>query len=107
MKSFSLLFFSLLLAVAGAGCWVPELPENAIFRCDTNEDCADSALVCAPREGLSGFCCRPIPEECNGVDDDCDGLTDEDFNLQTDNAHCGQCNNACSDGKVCADGACR
>ena len=34
-------------------------------------------------------------EVCNGVDDDCDGDIDEGFDLQTDLAHCGACDNAC------------
>ena len=34
-------------------------------------------------------------ERCNLLDDDCDGDTDEGFNLQTDEDHCGQCDNAC------------
>jgi hypothetical protein len=108
MKSFSSFLFCLLFAAVGAGCWVPELPDDAIFSCDTNADCDNALLVCAPRPGgLRGFCCRPTAELCNGVDDDCDGLTDEDFNLQTDNQHCGQCNNACSAGRQCVDGSCR
>ncbi|MCA9667210.1 MAG: SUMF1/EgtB/PvdO family nonheme iron enzyme [Myxococcales bacterium] len=35
-------------------------------------------------------------EKCNGIDDDCDNQIDEDFNLQTDINHCGQCNRRCS-----------
>ncbi|RMG11723.1 MAG: hypothetical protein D6729_17615 [Deltaproteobacteria bacterium] len=39
---------------------------------------------------------EPAPELCNGLDDDCDGQTDEDFDLQSDPAHCGACGNACA-----------
>ncbi|MCA9666156.1 MAG: SUMF1/EgtB/PvdO family nonheme iron enzyme [Myxococcales bacterium] len=43
--------------------------------------------------------CQVFPlstEKCNGQDDDCDNQIDEDFNLQTDINHCGQCNRRCS-----------
>lgn len=45
-------------------------------------------------------------ETCNRVDDDCDGAVDEDFNLQTDIAHCGQCGRACLAGQACVSGQC-
>jgi hypothetical protein len=39
----------------------------------------------------------PLDSElCNGEDDDCDGLTDEDYNFETDPAHCGGCGQACN-----------
>lgn len=39
--------------------------------------------------------CIPSVETCNELDDDCDGLIDEDFDLQSDLAHCGRCDNSC------------
>jgi hypothetical protein len=45
-------------------------------------------------------------EACNGVDDDCDGTVDEGFVLETDDAHCGRCDNACTPDHVCIAGQC-
>src|SRR5688572_25477772 len=113
MKSISSLVCCLVLALCAAGCWVPELPDNTLFICDTAADCAAEGVVCAPRVGDRGYCCTPTAEVCNGkddncdgqldnlanpptevcngLDDDCDGKADEDFNFQTDIAHCGGC----------------
>jgi hypothetical protein len=78
MKSFFSLLCCLLLAVSAAGCWVPELPDDTLFSCDTNADCADEGVVCAPRgAGLRGFCCKPNTEVCNGLDDDCNAVKDD------------------------------
>ncbi|WP_257454813.1 MopE-related protein [Archangium lipolyticum] len=77
MKSFSSLLCCLLLAVSAAGCWVPELPDDTVFSCDTNADCAEEGVVCMPRAGLRGFCCRADTEVCNGVDDNCNGVKDD------------------------------
>ncbi|MGZ3457333.1 MAG: MopE-related protein [Archangium sp.] len=76
MKAFSSLLCGLLLAVCAAGCWVPELPDDTVFSCDTDADCAEDGVVCLPRAGQSGYCCKPVAETCNGRDDDCDGQTD-------------------------------
>ena len=53
-------------------------------------------------------------ETCDGVDNNCDGTTDEGFDKQTDVAHCGACNNACSASvgansvvTGCANGVCQ
>jgi len=50
-------------------------------------------------------------EVCDERDNDCDGDIDEDFDLQRDEANCGQCNHACADvpnaTEVCTDGTCR
>jgi hypothetical protein len=48
----------------------------------------------------------PGTERCNSTDDDCDGTADETFNLMTDVAHCGACNQPCPIGQRCCDGAC-
>ncbi|MCA9674357.1 MAG: hypothetical protein KC464_04870, partial [Myxococcales bacterium] len=53
--------------------------------------------------------CLPAPESCNTVDDDCDGQTDEDFNLDADPEHCGDCATSCDYTHafgVCNAGAC-
>jgi hypothetical protein len=70
--------------------------------------CKEGVVGCAP-DGSSACTgdVRPQAERCNGVDDDCDGSTDEDFNLQTDSAHCGQCNRACASTEACTSGTCR
>jgi len=39
--------------------------------------------------------CVPNAEICNEADDDCDGVADEDFDLSSDLAHCGGCDQAC------------
>ncbi len=54
--------------------------------------------------------CNPRPEQCNGLDDDCDRLVDEDFDLNTDPAHCGRCGNTCRFANAfaaCSIGRCR
>ncbi len=83
--------------------------------CDGRGVCGLGSLEC--RAGGQADCSthpggsqdRSGPEVCNLRDDDCDGETDEDFDLQTDAAHCGACGAACApagaDGE-CVDGAC-
>ena len=39
--------------------------------------------------------CVPADEVCDERDNDCDGFTDEDFDLNTNPRHCGECNNPC------------
>ena len=57
--------------------------------------------------------CEVFPlsaEKCNGKDDDCDKQVDEDFNLQTDVNHCGQCGKQCSylnAQAICENGGCK
>jgi hypothetical protein len=52
--------------------------------------------------------CIAVPEMCNDRDDDCDGLVDEDFDFDTDEAHCGWCGRACSGARSkCCSGRCR
>jgi hypothetical protein len=77
MKSFSSLFLCVLLAVSAGGCFAPDLPDETVYSCDTTADCGTEGLVCAPRAGLRGYCCKPATEVCNGRDDDCDGQADE------------------------------
>jgi len=48
-----------------------------------------------PTNGCEAACNNPSDEICDGADNDCDGQTDEDFDLNNDVAHCGECGNAC------------
>jgi len=48
----------------------------------------------------------PTAELCNGLDDDCDGEVDEDFDLTSDQRHCGACNEPCGANDVCLESAC-
>jgi hypothetical protein len=61
---------------------------------------ASGAAVCSDATGSS-------VELCNGEDDDCDGVVDEDFNLQTDAAHCGRCDISCNAIQQCISGSCQ
>lgn len=54
-------------------------------------------------------CVSTVPitaEQCNALDDDCDGQTDEDFDLATDEDHCGACGAKCAMGAECEFSAC-
>jgi hypothetical protein len=45
-------------------------------------------------------------EVCNLADDDCDGDIDEEWDLLTDERHCGACNDPCGTGLECCGGRC-
>jgi len=77
MKSFSSLVGCLVLALSVTACWVPALPDDTIFSCETNDDCAATGVVCAPRADQRGYCCAPTAEVCNGADDNCNGVRDD------------------------------
>jgi hypothetical protein len=70
--------------------------------------CGGGRRVC--RAGTQTLGCvaeKPaLAEVCNGADDDCDGKSDEDFDMQSDPAHCGRCDLACAAGKACCAGVC-
>ncbi len=83
----------------------------AIERCEVGfHDLNDN-----PVDGCEYACTATGDEVCNGLDDDCDGSTDEDFDLSSDPAHCGRCEQACryahAEGRCtagrCAIGGCR
>ena len=48
----------------------------------------------------------PADEICDELDNDCDGENDEDFDLESDSENCGECFNACEEGKICTGGSC-
>lgn len=48
----------------------------------------------------------PSDERCDGLDNDCDGEADEGFDLMTNDAHCGACDNACAMHEHCEAGQC-
>lgn len=73
--------------------------------------CREGTLACA-QDGLSAVCSDNTgntTEICNGLDEDCDMVNDNGFDLQTDEANCGECNNTCTNGfgtNTCTGGNC-
>jgi hypothetical protein len=64
-----------------------------------------------PDQALDMSVCVPTGEDetCNDADDDCDGRVDEDFDLQTDALHCGDCDTSClrpNANVACVDALC-
>ena len=57
--------------------------ENSVWTCNMDH----SGIECIGDENIT--------EICDELDNDCDDKTDEDFNLSTDPAHCGACNEPC------------
>ncbi len=70
----------------------------------------DASIDADASAGDGGGDCGATAETCNGADDDCDGMVDEDFDLDTDPANCGRCENTCADPShgtaACTSGAC-
>lgn len=64
------------------------------------QQCQDAALACVTPEPADA------ENACDGRDEDCDGQVDEGFDLQTDEANCGACANACAPGETCCAGGC-
>ena len=73
--------------------------------------CKEGTLGCAT-DGLSAVCSDTtdtILETCNGADDDCDTVIDDGFDLQSDEANCGECGNTCTNvhgTNTCTTGNC-
>jgi hypothetical protein len=76
--------------------------------CDPNATCTNNlgVAVCDCNDGFdgNGLTCTPSGPQCTEEEDICDGAC---FNLETSEAHCGECDNACSttDG-LCMIGTC-
>ncbi len=99
------LAFIVPLLLASSGCrfdpyqfadidgYMPTNPDGGPNRVDSGQ--------CEPTNG--GV------ELCDEIDNDCDGLTDEDFDLNTDQEHCGSCDTSCirpGAFTACMDGSC-
>lgn len=70
----------------------------------------DAGTDAARDAGVFGDGCVPAAEVCNLADDDCDERMDEDFDTDTDLAHCGGCDMPCSQPRAtpeCVGGVCR
>ena len=65
-------------------------------KCDKSKDCCDGGKC---KGGKNGKC------RCKSGLDDCDG-DGRCESLETDNANCGACGNACTAGEGCCDAAC-
>ncbi|HUQ07355.1 MAG TPA: hypothetical protein VM261_32910 [Kofleriaceae bacterium] len=57
--------------------------------------CREGTFACGSGVAVCGDNTGTIVEACNGADDDCDGANDNGFDLQNDEANCGQCNTTC------------
>jgi hypothetical protein len=85
---------------APEGCFLAQCDE---LYYDINRDPSDGCeyLCLISNDGV---------EVCDEQDNDCDGRIDEEFDLNTDLAHCGECGNACAavpNGvELCDDGTC-
>ena len=88
---------------------VEEIPNVACLTAGlcrgTRPVCAEGGWRCDYPEGYS----EGAEAACDGVDDDCDGMVDEDYDRQTDAAHCGVCGVVCDFAHAassCVDGRC-
>ncbi|MBN2715045.1 MAG: SUMF1/EgtB/PvdO family nonheme iron enzyme, partial [Deltaproteobacteria bacterium] len=67
---------------AGTSGWQCKYDQASGVDCGADTDCYSHASI----ETL-----------CDNIDNDCDGVADDDFQLQSNVNHCGQCNNVCAD----------
>jgi hypothetical protein len=85
---------------------VDEAPLD-MSRQDGSTDAVSSADIAVTQdEGPRPDQCAPTIEVCDQLDQDCDGNIDEDFDLTTDDTHCGECGLRCSDIIVNGTGRC-
>jgi DNA-binding beta-propeller fold protein YncE len=66
-------------------------------KCDKNKDCCDGATCKGDSKNKKGKC------RCKGSKQECDK---ECVDLDTDDQHCGACNNVCTVAASCQNGAC-
>ena len=68
----------------------------------------DGVRICGARGRVrcSAQAALPEDEECDLADNDCDGAVDEDFDLNSDQLHCGSCNSLCLVSGTCTQGEC-
>ncbi|MBU0551803.1 hypothetical protein KJ940_09970, partial [Myxococcota bacterium] len=88
----------LLLGLTLLGCTTPHLDALSQVECVELRGCPDG------RACVDGRCVACGDEICDGFDNDCDGEIDEGFDLTSDPARCGACDQPC-DG-ACVNGAC-
>lgn len=95
--------------MAFAACRVEVDPNAGHFSCESAADCG-KGYECITQLLREGGLCYPeglcVAETCNELDDDCNGVADDPFKLQSDNAHCGACNVACTAGTTCREAKC-
>ncbi len=82
---------------------------DAGAKCETGKlgVCKIGGAVCTSGAVTCGQTVMPSTETCNTLDDNCDGVVDNGFDLTSDQANCGVCGRACSEGTKCSTSVCR